>query len=661
MEDIPPGFTSLTSFLLQRVQNQDCCADDSINEQIDDPMEKFRSSLRRKPWVNYRKFDEEGEDSRPDQRPSSICLPKGIVRGCSECPNCQKVVARWRPGESRKPVLDEAPVFYPTEEEFKDSLNYIESIRIHAEKYGICRIIPPSSWKPPKAQNKWGNSQFVTRVQQIDKLQNREAAPKRTRQTADVTDDVIIEPNQAVERFGFLRGPTFNLEMFQKYADSFKEQYFQSDEKKGNILNISVDDVEGEYWRIVEKPTESIEVLYGADLDTASFGSGFPKRPSPNNPNNDKYIHSNLKNPKDDKYIHSNLNNPNDDKCIHSNLNNPKDDKYIHSDWNLNNVRRLNGSVLRFESGTIPGVQVPWLYIGMCFSSFCWHVEDHHLYSLNYHHFGDPKVWYGVPGFEAFKLERAMKKHLPHLFEEQPDLLHNLVTQLSPSLLKQEGISVYKCIQHEGEFVLTFPRAYHSGFNTGFNCAEAVNVAPCDWLPHGQTAVELYREQKRNITLSHDKLLLGAANDAVRAQWEIFFLKINTLNNLRWKRLSGFDGILTKTLYARNKVEQMRRKYLCVPSRCKKMDKEFDAIERECVVCHFDLYLAAACCETCESKFACLIHAKELCECEWSRKYFMFRYDEAELSLLFDALGGKPSAIHKWGVSYLGLNLRSKR
>lgn len=55
------------------------------------------------------------------------------------------------------------------------------------------------------------------------------------------------------------------------------------------------------------------------------------------------------------------------------------------------------------------------------------HVEDHHLYSLNYMHLGDPKIWYGVPGNHASSLEAAMRKHLPDLFEEQPDLLNELV------------------------------------------------------------------------------------------------------------------------------------------------------------------------------------------------------------------------------------------
>lgn len=43
-------------------------------------------------------------------------------------------------------------------------------------------------------------------------------------------------------------------------------------------------------------------------------------------------------------------------------------------------------------------------------------------------HWGAPKIWYGVPGQDALKLEATMRKHLPDLFEEQPDLLHKLVS-----------------------------------------------------------------------------------------------------------------------------------------------------------------------------------------------------------------------------------------
>lgn len=73
-------------------------------------------------------------------------------------------------------------------------------------------------------------------------------------------------------------------------------------------------------------------------------------------------------------------------------------------------------------------------------------------------------------------------------------------------------------------------------------------MAPVDWLPHGQIAIELYCEQGRKTSISHDKLLLGAAREAVRAQWEISLLKKNSSNNLRWKDVCGKEGILAKAL-----------------------------------------------------------------------------------------------------------------
>ena len=40
-------------------------------------------------------------------------------------------------------VPEEAPVFIPTSEEFKNPLLYIQKIRPLAEKFGICKIKPP--------------------------------------------------------------------------------------------------------------------------------------------------------------------------------------------------------------------------------------------------------------------------------------------------------------------------------------------------------------------------------------------------------------------------------------------------------------------------------------------------------------------------------------
>lgn len=72
------------------------------------------------------------------------------------------------------------------------------------------------------------------------------------------------------EKFGFHSGPDFTLGDFQKYADHFKECYFGMKDSKENSNTSgvehnkrwepSVEDIEGEYWRIVEQPTDEVEV-----------------------------------------------------------------------------------------------------------------------------------------------------------------------------------------------------------------------------------------------------------------------------------------------------------------------------------------------------------------------------------------------------------------
>lgn len=95
----------------------------------------------------------------------------------------------------------------------------------------------------------------------------------------------------------------------------------------------------------------------------------------------------------------------------------------------------------------------------LCFSLFQ-HVEDHHLYSLNYLHFGDPKVWYGVPGSSAAALEAAMRKHLPDLFEEQPHLLHELVSTILFFLIFKIASTIscrWVSMLMDGGYILGFP------------------------------------------------------------------------------------------------------------------------------------------------------------------------------------------------------------
>ncbi len=92
--------------------------------------------------------------------------------------------------------------------------------------------------------------------------------------------------------------------------------------------------------------------------------------------------------------------------------------------------------------------------------------------------------------------------HAPHC---------DLIMQLSTAVL------IHRIVHKAGSFVITMPNAYHAGFNTGFNVAEAVNFGPANWLPYGTDIVRKYRAQRKPVTVSHDQMLhaLVAAAPAV--------------------------------------------------------------------------------------------------------------------------------------------------
>ena len=221
------------------------------------------------------------------------------------------------------------------------------------------------------------------------------------------------------------------------------------------------------YWEFVETNNGAVEVEYGNDLDIKKFGTGFvPEAKHP---------------------------------------------------WDFNKLP--SKSMLKLLFRDFPGLNTPWLYLGMMFATFCWHVEDHALFSVNVHHAGAPKTWYGIPSTKARDFERALLEHAPEAFKENPDLIHQLVALLSPSQCKLADVPVYRLVQRPGEFVVTFPDAYHTGFSHGFNIAEAVNFALPGWLPAGREAVARYGDEKsrrtqRKAIFSHDRMLWAACCEA---------------------------------------------------------------------------------------------------------------------------------------------------
>lgn len=174
--------------------------------------------------------------------------------------------------------------------------------------------------------------------------------------------------------------------------------------------------------------------------------------------------------------------------------------KYGSHPFNFNNFNDQKRSLLAFCKGKdISGINIPWFYLGMLYSSFCWHYEDLMMYSLNYMHEGAGKIWYSISPEHREKFEKVAGKKFRQLKKEDPNFLFNINSMISPDYLTKHGVPVTKTHQKPGEFILTFPGGYHAGFSLGFNAAEAVNFTAPTWLDWADKAMKIYMKSREKV------------------------------------------------------------------------------------------------------------------------------------------------------------------
>uniref|UniRef100_A0A8C4DEE5 [histone H3]-trimethyl-L-lysine(4) demethylase n=1 Tax=Dicentrarchus labrax TaxID=13489 RepID=A0A8C4DEE5_DICLA len=402
---------------------------------------------------------------------------------------------------------------------------------------------------------------------------------------------VAEECKKPAEAFGFEQATReYSLQSFGEMADAFKADYFNMP-----VHMVPTELVEREFWRLVSSIEEDVTVEYGADIHSKEFGSGFPM-------NNGKRKLT------------------------------KEEEEYARSGWNLNVMPVLEQSLLCHINGDISGMKVPWLYVGMVFSAFCWHIEDHWSYSINYLHWGEPKTWYGVPSVAAERLEEVMKKLTPELFEFQPDLLHQLVTIMNPNILMSHGVPVVRTNQCAGEFVITFPRAYHSGFNQGYNFAEAVNFCTADWLPAGRSCIEHYRRLRRYCVFSHEELTCKMA-----ASPEKLDLNLAAATHREMFSIVQEERKLRKGLMERGITEAEREAFELLPDD-----------ERQCDKCKTTCFLSALACSNCPERLVCLYHTQDLCNCPTEKLYLRYRYTLDELLAMLHRLKVRSESFDSW-------------
>lgn len=463
--------------------------------------------------------------------------------------------------------VPDAPVFRPTPEEFRDPLKYISSIRHLVQETGIAKIIPPEGFKPEFSVSM--SRVFPTKLQRVDHLQQGKAFGDG----GDYTMDAYRKKAEWMKKEYMRKHPDLTERLFKIQEDTSLSREVVED-KMCRIW-------EDEYWRIVDTCSEEVETEYGNDLDVKLYDSGF----------------------------------------------HPDENGKRHP-WDLNLFPKESLSLLRAIDIPIPGMTSPWLYLGMLFATFCFHTEDHFLYSINYHHIGAPKIWYGVPRSGATKFEQALRDNVPAAFKESPDLLHRLVTMISPSVAIGYGVDMHRIVQHAGEFVITCPEAYHGGFNMGFNCGEAVNFALYDWLPTGREAVEFYKKGfgKRAVVFAHDKLLHDLCSSLVDSTAGVPCLPQDE-SDFYHTCLNEYSKAVEEEMLLRSwlKGEGVRSMHLG-----RDKIKEDD----ECPVCSTIPFFAAVTCACKPSRFVCLRHAFHTCGCDSKQKKLHVQVSAAEMMLL---------------------------
>ncbi|CAH1438414.1 unnamed protein product [Lactuca virosa] len=402
-----------------------------------------------------------------------------------------------------------APVFYPTDTEFADPIAYISKIEKEASAYGICKVIPPlpkpskkyvvgnlnkSLLKCPELGNdvKLNNVETINdgEVRAVFTTRHQELGHSSVKRTKEVGEGTCQPP--PVNKQVWQSGEVYTLEQFESKSKNFARSHLSM------IKEVSPLAIESLFWKAAcEKP---IYIEYANDVPGSGFGEPVgPSRLVHRHRRRRKTFDRNNKDCSDVRsQVEDKSNNCENQKGEESIIRQRVSDeiegtsgwKLSNCPWNLQVIARSPGSLTRFMPDDIPGVTSPMLKISSTLAL--------------------PKTWYAVPGDYAFTFEEVIRSkaygggvdRLASL-----TLLGEKTTLLSPETVVASGIPCCRLVQNPGEFVVTFPRAYHIGFSHGFNCGEAANFGTPKWLSVAKEAAVRRAAMNFLPMLSHQQLL----------------------------------------------------------------------------------------------------------------------------------------------------------
>ncbi|KAM9340345.1 protein Jumonji [Symphorus nematophorus] len=356
-------------------------------------------------------------------------------------------------------------------------------------------------------------------------------------------------------------------------------------------------EVEQEYWRIVEQRDSHVAVHCGK-VDTSTHGSGFPTG---------------------------------------------KSEPFSKHGWNLTVLPNNSGSILR-HLGAVPGVTIPWLNIGMVFSTSCWSRDQNRLPYIDYLHTGADCIWYTVPAEEKAKLDKVVHTLLQANGTPGLEMLEKNI-MISPEVLCREGIKVYRTVQRSGQFVVCYPGAFVSKVCCGYSVSETVHFATPHWMNLGYQAAKDLKCRRIAKPFSMEKLLYQIATAESKRDNGLLLTTISALlkdlRNIEMRQRQELykAGLLSSARYGTHDgslgpVEgrkKPRGKWLALESS-----------ERRCQICQHLCYLSMVVQET-DNVVFCLECALRYVEKHKSCRglKMMYRYDEEQINSLVNQVCGR--------------------
>ena len=174
-----------------------------------------------------------------------------------------------------------------------------------------------------------------------------------------------------------------------------------------------------------------------------------------------------------------------------------------------------------------------------------------------------------------------------------------------------------------GEFILTFPGAYHAGFSTGINIGEAVNFISRSWFDYGFTCQEIYRRTREKIPvfpidwiITENILNIGKAN-----------LELETKIKLK----EAYFRILKDERKSREQLEKTL-KVVTGTGQGSQMMKDRDLVAEDAHQCHYCTdfaYMSMISCKVHKINY-CITH-QILCQCPPANITLIYRYSNKEL------------------------------